>query len=103
MVIVRVVLTVYALACLAACVTSQPVTIPLVALNDRPSDVKILQQNVTATDCPDPGHMYGSFNDAIEMAIAQVQGANALVNVKFDQKDTFGHYCMRVTGDAVAL
>ena len=88
---------------LTACVTSQPVTIPVADLGTVPEDLEILQQGVTATDCPDPGHMYGSFNDAIEKAIAQVEGANALINVKFDQKDTFGHYCMKVTGDAVAL
>ena len=88
---------------LFACVTSQPITIPVTDIGSVPADLEILQDNVTATDCPDPGHMYGSFNDAIEMAIAQVPGANALINVKFDQKDTFGHYCMKVTGDAVAL
>ena len=88
---------------LSGCITSRPVTIPVADTGAIPADVEVLRENVTATDCPDPGHMYGSNNDAIEMAIAQVPGANALINVVFEQKDTFGHYCMKVTGDAVAL
>jgi hypothetical protein len=88
---------------LGGCVTSRPITIPLADLGEVPDQAKILQHDVTATDCPDPGHMYGSLNDAIDMAIAEVPGANALINVQFEQKDTFGHYCMKVTGDAVAL
>ena len=88
---------------LSGCVTSQPITIPVVDLAKPTAAPDILRTDVTATDCPDPGHMYGSFNDAIEMAVAQVPGADALINVQFEQKDTVGHYCMKVTGDAVAL
>ena len=88
---------------LIGCVTSQPITIPVVDISGSPEPSAVLQTGVTATDCPDPGHMYGSFNDAIEMALAQVPGADALINVSFEQKDTVGHYCMKVTGDAIAL
>lgn len=88
---------------LTACIPSRPITIPVASVGTVPDDVKVLQENVTATDCPDFGYMYGNFNDAIAMAIEQVPGANALINVKFEQKDNIGRYCMRVTGDAVAL
>lgn len=93
-----------ALALLSACSTSRPVTLGMaqVAAAAAPA-ATVLQRDVTATDCPDPGDMYGDYNDAIAAALAQVAGANALINVRFAIKDTVGHYCMRVTGDAVRL
>ena len=88
---------------LAGCITARPMTLGLVEPASTEQRGEIIARGVTATDCPDPGYMYGDYNDAVTMALATVEGADALVNVTFEIKDTFGHYCLRVTGDAVAL
>ena len=88
---------------LTGCITSQPLSLPIVQTGPFNKNIEILQSDVTATDCPKPGYLYGNYNRAIAKAMAQVDGANALVNVRFASKDSIGHYCLRVTGDAVAL
>jgi hypothetical protein len=99
--VARIAVMVLAAATLAACSTSRPMTLgavqPMQVMQTNGSAapaVTVLQRNVSATDCPNPGDMYGDYNDA-------VQAANALANVRFAVKDTVGHYCLRVTGDAV--
>jgi hypothetical protein len=94
-------LLVFAAVC--GCATSRPTSLPVAQVAEPLPAVQVLRENVSATDCPDPGSMYGDFSIAIAQAIAAVEGANALINVRFDSRDSLGHYCLRVTGDAVAL
>lgn len=100
------------LACLPGCTTFRQADLTLATTRVLPVTPKPVAKGVSEADCAYILHLIplGSVNpnidEAIDRAIAQAPGANALVNVSVRQ-DRFltglvNIVCMRVTGDAVA-
>jgi hypothetical protein len=67
-------------------------------------EVVVVAKGVRATHCPEPGEDYGSYEEAINTALAMAPGANALVNVEFRRiARGFLRICAEVSGDAVRI
>jgi hypothetical protein len=88
---------------LCGCVASGPMRFSgLSAVEIQLPAPVIVAKGVRATHCPKPGEEYGSYEEAINIALALAPSANALVNVEFRRITRgFARLCAEVSGDAV--
>jgi len=102
---VRLAVLVMAIGSLSGCVSSGPMHFAGLSRTDisLPSAV-VVKSGVYTTVCPQQGERYGSYEEAVRLAIASAPGANALINVEF-RVVTRGtnKVCAEVTGDAVRI
>lgn len=76
----------------------------MVAVDELPVSLTVLRRHVAGQDCPTGSDKYGSYERAMQRAIASAPGANALTNARFNR--FFGPHsviCVTVLGDAVRI
>lgn len=67
-------------------------------------NAEVVKEDVYTTVCPRKGESYGSYEEAVRLAIASAPGANALINVEFGSAGRgLNKVCAEVTGDAVRM
>jgi hypothetical protein len=93
------------LAAMCGCVASGPMHFSGLSATDiQLPEVVIVAKGVRATHCPDPSEDYGSYEKAIDTALAMAPGANALVNVELRRiARGIARLCAEVSGDAVRI
>jgi hypothetical protein len=99
----RLLLIVFAIA-ISRCVSSSRMSFGVVAVDALPASFVVLAKGVKGEDCPKGVGKYGSYELAMQRAVALAPTANALANAKFSRVERpLGTMCVTVTGDAIRI
>jgi hypothetical protein len=95
------------MGCLSGCVvvnSSEPMQFPIIATK-VPTGMSstLIKASVVEIDCPEKGGRYGNYRKAMDRALLNSPGANALINVELRSvpRGMVPKTCVEVRGDAV--